>query len=210
MMPTAELLAPEYRIYVPDLPGFGRSSRPARAMDIPMLAEALAERMDVFGVSSAVMLANSMGCQIVAQLATRYPERIMAAVMIGPTMDIAARTMPAQMGRLLWAARHESLGSIMTQSYDYMVCGPTRTFTTLNYALNDPVLAHLPALRSPTLVIRGEHDAIAPRHWCAQFAAALPDATLLEIPGAPHAANHTSPEPVAQATRSFLAERVLA
>lgn len=28
MMPTAELLAPNYRVYAPDLPGYGKSDKP--------------------------------------------------------------------------------------------------------------------------------------------------------------------------------------
>src|SRR5436190_17974179 len=42
MLPTAVRLAGHLPTYVPDLPGFGQSARPARALDIPELADALA------------------------------------------------------------------------------------------------------------------------------------------------------------------------
>ena len=39
--PTAALLAPHYRTFVPDLPGMGRSIRPEGGLDLPGLAKAL-------------------------------------------------------------------------------------------------------------------------------------------------------------------------
>lgn len=42
MLPTARHLAPHFPVYVPDLPGFGDSSKPAKALDVPALADALA------------------------------------------------------------------------------------------------------------------------------------------------------------------------
>ena len=38
--PTAALLASHYRTFVPDLPGMGRSIRPAGGLDLPGLAKA--------------------------------------------------------------------------------------------------------------------------------------------------------------------------
>jgi pimeloyl-ACP methyl ester carboxylesterase len=38
MLPTARHLAPQFPVYVPDLPGFGGSSKPAKALDVPALA----------------------------------------------------------------------------------------------------------------------------------------------------------------------------
>jgi pimeloyl-ACP methyl ester carboxylesterase len=40
MLPTAEHLAPHFPVYVPDLPGFGDSEKPAQTLDVPALAEA--------------------------------------------------------------------------------------------------------------------------------------------------------------------------
>lgn len=204
LVPTARLLAPFHPVYLPDLPGFGRSARPPAALDVPALADALLRRMETFGVARAVLLGNSMGCQIIAALALRAPARVAAAVFVGPTMDPAARSVPAQALRLLRDLRHESLASWVTQGTDYLRFGPRRTLATLRYALADPFEARLPALTAPTLVVRGEHDPIAPRQWCAEVARRLPAGQLLEIPGAPHALNYDAPGPLASATLAFV------
>jgi len=42
MLPTLELLAPAFRVYSPDLPGFGKSEKPPRVLDVAGLSDALA------------------------------------------------------------------------------------------------------------------------------------------------------------------------
>jgi len=40
MIPTAELLASKYRVYVPDFPGYGDSDKPDEVLELPELASA--------------------------------------------------------------------------------------------------------------------------------------------------------------------------
>lgn len=41
MMPTAELLATDYRVYAPDFPRYGKSDKPKHTLELPELADAL-------------------------------------------------------------------------------------------------------------------------------------------------------------------------
>jgi pimeloyl-ACP methyl ester carboxylesterase len=134
----------------------------------------------------------------------RQPARVAAAVLVGPTMDRRARRPLAQIWRLLRDGRRESLAAILTQSGDYIRFGGLRTLRTLRLALADPIERKLPAVAAPTLVVRGEHDPIAPVAWCAEVAGLLPRGELLEIPGAPHALNYDFPGELSRATRAFL------
>lgn len=205
MVPTARELAPQRAVFAPDLPGFGRSDHPEAVLDIPALAEALARRMDAFGVPRAVMLGNSMGCQIIAELAVHAPKRVAQTVMVGPTMDINGRTMFEQARRLAIDVLHESPASILTQSYDYLACGPRRTLGTLRYALDDRIEEKLPHMQQPTLIVRGERDPIAPQPWAEMLTALLPHGELAVLPSAPHAANYETPKRLADLTLAFLA-----
>lgn len=57
MAPTAEALAPHFPVYVPDLPGDGRSDDPPRALDAAGLADALAAWMEATGLRHCVTYA---------------------------------------------------------------------------------------------------------------------------------------------------------
>ena len=204
MVPTANALAPHRRIYAPDLPGFGLSQHPQAILDIPALARALACRMDAFATPRAVLVGNSMGCQIIAELALREPARVAQAILVGPTMDANGRTMLEQARRLAIDGLRESAASIATQSLDYMRCGPRRTIGTLRRALADRIETKLPHMRMPTLIVRGEFDTIAPQTWCEYLAALLPVGELCVIPHAPHATNYDAPERLARVVLKFL------
>lgn len=205
MMPTARLLAARRATYAPDLPGFGLSAKPRRTLDVPALADALLAWMDAFGLGRAVMLGNSLGCQIIADVAVRRPERLAAAVLVGPTADPAVRSVLGYAWRLLRDLPGESLASIVTQSSDYIRAGPRRTLGTLRYALVDQFRRKLPFVHVPTLVVRGDRDPIAPHTWCAELAEALPHGELYTVPGGPHALNYVCPHELAHATLAFLA-----
>ena len=91
LLPLARVVAGRCATYVPDLPGRGRRGRPAAATGIGDLADALGDWLDVVGVSSPVLVANSMGCQIVTELAVRRPHRVGPLVLIAPTIEPARR-----------------------------------------------------------------------------------------------------------------------
>ena len=82
--PTAARLAPRHRTYVPDLPGMGRSIRPERTLDLPGLARALISYCDAVGVERATLVGNSLGCPIIVEVATTFPDRIERAVLVSP------------------------------------------------------------------------------------------------------------------------------
>src|SRR5690348_14340887 len=71
MLPLARALAGSCATFVPDLPGQGRSDHPRGAGDIPCLADALGGWLDASGLLRPAFVANSLGCQIVTELAVR-------------------------------------------------------------------------------------------------------------------------------------------
>ena len=76
LLPLARVVAARCAAYVPDLPGRGRRGRPAAATGIGDLADVLGDWLDVVGLPAPVLVANSMGCQIVTELAVRRPDRV--------------------------------------------------------------------------------------------------------------------------------------
>ena len=205
MVPLLNELARSHDVYAPDLPGFGRSEGPSGALDVAGLADALAAWMRATGLSRAVLVGNSMGCQIITELAPRHPELVEKVVLQGPTMDPRARSAPRQMWRLLLDTTREPPSLIAIEGLDLLRAGLARSWRTLRHALDDPIEERLPGVRVPALVVHGSRDGISPRYWAEEVARLLPDARLVDLPGTPHAANYSAPAQFARAVRTFLA-----
>lgn len=73
MIPTPHLLAVAGEVHVIDLPGFGKSGQPRRALSISDLADALALWMQEREIASPVLTGNSPGAQVIADYAARHP-----------------------------------------------------------------------------------------------------------------------------------------
>ena len=206
MVPTAERLAPHHKVYAPDLPGFGRSEKPSSVLDVSGLSHSLAAWMEAVGIGSAVLVGNSVGCQVIADLALRHPERVERAVLQGPTMDPEARTAFRQAARLALDGTREPLSLLPIMLLDYLSAGLRRSFATFQYALEDPIEEKLPRVRVPTLVVRGERDPIVPQRWAEGVARLLPEGRLVVVPGAAHTMNYGGPSELARVVRAFVRE----
>ena len=207
MIPTAERLAPYRYVFAPDLPGFGKSSKPTRVFTIPELADVLVAWMKNIGLERAVFLGNSVGCQVLVDLAVRYPTRVERAVLTGPTMDLNARSAIEQVKRLLidWTRERPSLA--LPILIDFYESGLFRAVQTFRYALEDPIEEKLPHVQAPTLVVRGSRDPIVPQRWAEMVAGLLPRGRLVVIPGAPHCVNYSTSTELTRVILSFLCDR---
>jgi pimeloyl-ACP methyl ester carboxylesterase len=76
LVPLAHALAPSHRVYVPDLPGHGRSPHAPAPLDVPALADALLAALTALDVQRAVLVGNSLGCAIAVEAAVRAPARV--------------------------------------------------------------------------------------------------------------------------------------
>lgn len=204
MIPTMRLLAAEYAVYGPDLPGYGRSDKPGRVMGIPELADALVGWMDAVGLGRAAMVCNSMGCQVAVDVAVRYPARVDRLVLSGPTIDPAARSPFVLVWRLVRDAFEEDPALFLVAGGDYVRAGPLRVMRTLQLAMGDPVQEKLGQVGAPALVVRGSLDALAPQAWSERVAALLPRGRLVVIRGAPHGVNFSAAGKFAKVIRVFL------
>lgn len=205
MVPTAVRLAHYFPVLAPDLPGFGKSSKPGHVLRIAELADSLAAWLRALGLKQVVLVGNSLGCQIIAEFATRHSHFIQSAVLAGPTMDAGARSAHRQIGRWLrdWTRERPSLAP--AHARDYYEAGLYRAWKTFRYALEHPIEDRLPFLAAPTLVVRGANDVIVPQEWTEEVVARLPNGRLTVIPGAPHVVNYTTPLEFTRIVRGFLA-----
>lgn len=202
-MPLAKQLANEFAVYAPDLPGHGKSDTPRRPLNVVDLADSLVAWMDAMRLEDVSLVANSMGCQLAVDAAARYPRRIHRLVLIGPAGDPAARTLLHQVERFLADIPHEPASLAPLVFFDYVRMG-LRFFAEFRSMLQDPIGDKLPLLTVPVLLIRGEHDPIAPRAWLDEAARQIGTACTIAIPAGGHAVHYSAAKVVADTITPFL------
>jgi 4,5:9,10-diseco-3-hydroxy-5,9,17-trioxoandrosta-1(10),2-diene-4-oate hydrolase len=88
-------LAKEYRVIVPDLPGYGRSTKGVDAADpFGYLADAIRGVLDRLGLDRAHLVGNSYGGACALRLALDTPDRVDRMVLMGPGGIGITRALP--------------------------------------------------------------------------------------------------------------------
>jgi pimeloyl-ACP methyl ester carboxylesterase len=224
---TRALAARGLAVHVPDLPGFGRSDKPRRALDVDGLANALSGWIAECELDHSGMLGNSFGTQVAAAAAQRNAGMFGPLTLLSPTIDRRFRRgwtqlLPAghpggqpaggplgflQRQAVRWLVPVEESG--VTPSLhrllltEYAAAGPARALSTYRHALRDELADRMSQLGSSVLVLRGEHDAVVSREWAVSLAD-LAGGSYAEIPGADHDAQFHQPGSVADAVSEHL------
>jgi pimeloyl-ACP methyl ester carboxylesterase len=201
--PTAARLAPRHRTYVPDLPGMGRSIRPERPLDLPGLARALMSYCDAVGVETATFVGNSLGCPIIVEVATAFPDRIERAVLVSPAGGPNNRPLGRVIRQMLVDGLREPPSMLPIAVRDYLRFGVLQGRALFGAMTRYPTLERLPNLVVPTLVIVGERDPLV-RIERAHVLAVLPHVDAVKVPGA-HAQNYSAPELIAELVEAHAA-----
>ncbi|MFF0729844.1 alpha/beta fold hydrolase [Streptomyces sp. NPDC004134] len=88
-------LAEEYRVIVPDLPGYGRSTKGIDGSDpFGYLADRIRGLLDVMGLDRAHLVGNSYGGAAALRLALDTPGRVDRMVLMGPGGIGTTRALP--------------------------------------------------------------------------------------------------------------------
>jgi len=207
MEPLAEVLGRHFTVLAPDLPGFGESTKPRHALTLPELADCLHSWMRARGIERAMLIGNSFGCQILAELALRHPEMVDRLVLQGPTTDPAARHLPIQIWRDFVNGRREPRPMGPISRIDYAKAGLPRAIATMRMLVRDRIEDRLPHIQAPTLVVRGTRDPVVPQDWAEHAARLLPNGRLVLVEGGTHTLNYAYPEAFASSILSFLLEK---
>jgi len=80
-------LADRYRLVIPDLIGFGKSSRPSETPDYREQARIVHELLDAMKVDKATLAGYSWGGQVALEVAISWPETIENLLLVASTYD---------------------------------------------------------------------------------------------------------------------------
>jgi pimeloyl-ACP methyl ester carboxylesterase len=206
---TVPALADRYRVYVPDLPGFG-----AMAGGGPrgrfVLAEApdwLLAWMEAVGLRSAHVVGHSMGGYVALRLAAGAPKAVRRLVLVAPAGVRRGRRrdpLLAQALPLAAALRRVGPRFLPLLIRDALRAGPATLWRAAWALLAADARPYLPAVDAPTLLIWGAQDALVPPAVGHLLRAEIGGARLLLLEGVGHVPMYERPPAFNAALLAFL------
>src|SRR6478735_1561804 len=198
------LLAESVDTFSIDLPGFGATPRPEHTLSVAEHATYILGALEQLGVLEFVIVGHSMGTQFAVEAARQQPSRIPHVVLMGPVVNDRRRTVAQQalaLGRdCLFFESPSSNAVVFT---DYLRCGPAWYLKNLRVMMDYRLEDRIMDVSTPVLVLRGEHDPVAPRDWCHRLVARAAAGAFREIEGTGHVVQHNKSVEVAEAILRF-------
>jgi pimeloyl-ACP methyl ester carboxylesterase len=187
-------------VITPTHPGFDAAPRPPRFDSIADLAEAYLDLLDQLDLTGVMVLGNSIGGWIAAEMALRDAHGRIGALVLLNAVGVPGRgedqvvdtrvVAPAEISKLSFAnaAFRPDFSSF---SDEQRAVAAANQKVLASYAgehfSHDPKLRRrLHRVTVPVLVAWGEQDGIAPVGYGRAYAAAFPNGHFVPVPGAGH------------------------
>ncbi len=224
-------LAPRFKTYAVDLPGFGKTPLPTDWTDsLAGMMEAVIAFLDARNIPRVSLVGNSMGGSLALGIAGRYPDRVEKMVLLNPyglaeipiVVGVAHpmlsyllnRTMLEYCARTIYA-RSLYRTHLLTDALIEQVIQPFRArkrradlvrfLTGISQRAMAEIDARLPHLQQPTLTIWGEEDRwLSDAHWM-RLKRRMPKMRLLKLPQCGHLPQIDCPQETAEAIIAHLA-----
>jgi pimeloyl-ACP methyl ester carboxylesterase len=201
-------LAPHHTVILVDSRGHGRSTRDARPYGYDLMADDVVALLDTLHIAKADVVGWSDGAILGLDLAIRHPDRI------GRIFAFAANTVTSGVqegveknptfARYIARAGHEYAHlSATPKDYDAFVAQISKMWETEPNWTD----AQLRSIKSPVLVVDGDHDEAIKRSHTEYVAATIPGAGLLILPNTSHFAFLQDPAAFNAAVLHFLGDR---
>jgi 4,5:9,10-diseco-3-hydroxy-5,9,17-trioxoandrosta-1(10),2-diene-4-oate hydrolase len=150
-------LASQFRVLVPDMPGYGKSSKRVDPADpFGDLAEAMFGLLDALGIEQAHLIGNSLGGACALRMALERPTRVGRMVLMGPGGIGASQRPPTDgLKRLLSyyegeGPTFEKLRQFICEDLVFDASHVTESMLRERYASSiDPEVIANPPLRAP-------------------------------------------------------------
>lgn len=219
-----EAFSDHFQVIVYDARGHGKSEKPPGPYSVPLFAKDCAELLNVLGFNQVHVVGISMGAMIALQLAVDYPELVQDMVIINTGPDLVVRSTKDLI--LLWQRLiivkllgMRKMGEVLSKRlFPKPDQEALRDIFVERWAENDPraynltlkglvgwsVVEKLSSISCPTLVVAAYQD-YTPLEAKTTIVDQIPNAQLVVMEDAHHAAPMEYPDQFNQILRGFLA-----
>lgn len=202
------VVAQRYQVIVMDSRGHGRSTRDDRPFGYDLMADDVVGLLDILHIKRAAVVGWSDGGILALDLAMRYPDRV------SKMFAFAANTDPS--GVVDGVEKNPTFAAFIdraSQEYERLSATP-KGYAAFVDAISKMwatqpnwTARQVGAIRTPTLVVDGDHDEAIKRPHTEQIAAAIPGAGLLILPNTSHFSFLQDPDQFTWHVLHFMAQK---
>ena len=215
MVRLAQVLSSNGRAIVPTYPGFDGLPRPEWFSTVPDLTLALLALIEKLDLRDVVIVGNSVGGWVAAEMAVRSPPRVAKIILLnavgldptaesGPILDPASLS-PAELPQYSFPDPRRASPPRDAQAAQIMAANQKslRVYAGKPFMHNPLLRYHLGLITKPVLVGWGESDRIVTPAYGRQFAQFIPGSRFKLIREAGHLPQIEQPENVAKLITQF-------
>lgn len=207
-----------YRVFTPDMPGFGKEPAPDKPWHVVDYAEFLRGYIKKQRIKNPVFVGHSFGGRVAIKYAQLYPKDVRALVLSGtpgfspvPKKKLFVFLLIAKIGGLLFAVPPLNLFADWARRWLYYIAG-AREFLraegsmrqTFKHVVSDDLSEAMASIHIPCFLLWGEYDIIVPVSIARKMQEVLSQATLSIIPEQDHGVPFKKPDIFAGYVIEFL------
>ena len=196
-----------YRVLLYDCRGQWQSDHPGEPYSMEMHADDLAALMNALKIEKAHLAGISYGAELSLMFALKYPDRA-RSLLLSSTVSHVEPSLRSIIEMWIQAAKRKDVEMFYRVTYPFnfaeswIVANPQlleqarARYASLDFGavvnlceafLELNITPDLHRIKTPTLLMAGEQDALKPRHYADIIAREMPHAEYVIVPGSGHA-----------------------
>jgi pimeloyl-ACP methyl ester carboxylesterase len=200
-----------FRVFVPDLPGFGKSEMPSAPWNVNNYVNWSLHLVNALGLGDFYLLGHSFGGALASKIAVKHAQEIKKLFLVSAACvrkKTIKKSLFKKMSRIFKAFYFLPYYGLIRKAFykfvikrsDYVYVQGILRETYLR-VISEDLSFHLPFIKVPTVIIWGDKDELTPLEDAHFINKQIKNSKLIIIPGANHDLNRKQPE--------ILAEKVL-
>ncbi len=210
-------------VVVPDLIGFGYSDKPLVDYTPDFFSDFLKKFLDALKIDSPYLIGSSLGGQITAEFASKYPDSVSKLVLVSPA-GVMKQSTPALDAYIMAAlypneqsaknafeimeASGKEVDDSIVQGFIKRMQLPNAKMafmsTILGLKNSEAITEKLKIVSTPTLIIWGSNDPVIPIVHADEFVSSIKDCRFYRMDNAGHTPYVQHPEVFADVVLDFL------
>lgn len=207
-----------YRVFAPDLPGFGETKMPERPLTLTDYTQFLDEYIKNNHIEHPIFIGHSFGGRVSLKYNELYPNHVRVLILSGtpgftpiPKKKLLLFIFLAKIGKLLFSIPPLSLMQDAVRRWYYYVVGAKEFFRaegtmreTFKHIVKEDLVVSMETVDVPTLLLWGEYDIIVPVSIAERMHRMIAGSELIVIPEADHGVPFKQPEVFASYVERFV------